>query len=172
MGVLDDLGYEVKPANRFQKLMQQIGSSRPGAWIFQRTLYAMDKVLFRLSKGRLTVPGLVAGLPVVMLTTTGAKSGEPRTMPLLGVPLDGDLAVIGSNYGQHTTPGWVYNLEADAHATVTYRDRTLPVLARRADEDETDRAFELAADVYPGYAKYRERADHRVIRVFVLEPNP
>lgn len=170
--MLDDLGYTVKPANRVQKLMQQIGSSRPGAWIFQRTLYAMDKVLFRLTKGRLTVPGLVAGLPVIMLTTTGAKSGEPRAMPLLGVPIDGALAVIGSNYGQAKTPGWVYNLEADPHATVSYRDRTVPVVARRASDEETDRAFELAADVYPGYAKYRVRADHREIRVFVLEPNP
>ncbi len=171
MGLLDELGYTVKPANGVQRLVQRGASSRPGAWVFQRTLYPVDKVLFRLTKGRMTLPGLVAGLPVIMLTTTGAKSGEARTMPLLGVPLDADLAVIGSNYGQQRTPGWVYNLEADPHATVEYRDRSVPVAARRASDDESDRAFDLAADVYPGYAKYRERADHRVIRVFVLAPS-
>jgi deazaflavin-dependent oxidoreductase (nitroreductase family) len=90
-------------------------------------------------------------------------------MPLLGIPVGEDLAVIGSNYGQKNTPGWVYNLEADPSATVGYRDRTVDVLARRADVAETDRVFDLASSVYPGYTKYRRRADHRVIRVFVLE---
>jgi deazaflavin-dependent oxidoreductase (nitroreductase family) len=170
MGLLDELGYAVRPANAVQRVTQRVASSRPGAWTFQRTLYPVDKALFRLSKGRVTVPGLLAGLPVIMLTTTGAKTGEARTMPLLGVPIDGDLAVIGSNYGQQKTPGWVYNLEAEPAAAVEYRDSTVEVVARRASDDDADRAFELAADVYPGYAKYRERADHRVIRVFVLEP--
>jgi len=106
---------------------------------------------------------------VVMFTTTGAKTGKRRTMPLLGIPVGEDLAVIGSNYGQKNTPGWVYNLEADPSATVGYRDRSVEVVARRADETETDRVFDLASAVYPGYAKYRVRADHRAIRVFVLE---
>ncbi len=170
MGLLDELGYTVKPANAAQRAMQRVASSRPGAWTFQRTLYPLDKALYRASKGKVTVPGLVAGLPVIMFTTTGARSGEARTMPLLGIPIDGQMAVIGSNFGQQRTPGWVYNLEADPAATVGYRDVTVDVVARRASDEDADRVFELAADVYPGYAKYRERADHRVIRVFVLEP--
>jgi deazaflavin-dependent oxidoreductase (nitroreductase family) len=88
------------------------------------------------------------------------------------VPVDGSLTIIGSNFGQESTPGWVYNLEANPAATVTYGDRTVEVTARLADDDETDATFELASSVYGGYAKYRERADHRVIRVFVLEPVP
>ena len=170
MGLLRDLGYRVKPPNRLQRVMQRFASSRPGAWLFSKTLYPVDKVLFRQTGGRLTLPSLTAGLPMVMVTTTGAKSGKPRTMPLLGIPVGEELAVIGSNYGQEATPSWVYNLEADPSATLTYRDRTVAITARRADEDETDQAFDLAAGVYRGYAKYRTRADHRVIRVFILEP--
>ena len=169
MGVLHDLGYEVKRANGLQRIMQAVGSSRPGAWMFSKTLYQPDKILFRATGGRLTVPSALAGLPVVMVTTTGAKTGQSRTMPLLGIPVGDDMAVIGSNYGQKNTPGWVYNLEADPSAVVGYRDRTVAVVARRADEIETDRVFELAGAVYPGYAKYRIRADHRVIKVFVFE---
>ena len=105
----------------------------------------------------------------MMLTTTGAKTGKPRTMPLLGIPVGEDLAVIGSNYGQRNTPGWVYNLEADPSAIVAYRDRSVEVVARRADEAETDRIFALGHAFYSGYAKYRLRADHRIIRVFILE---
>lgn len=169
MGLLRDLGYRVKSPNGLQRGMQKFSSSRTGAWMFSKTMYPVDKELFRVTGGRLTLPSLTAGLPVIMLITTGARSGKTRTMPLLGIPVGNDLAVIGSNYGQKSTPGWVYNLEADPSATVKYRDRTVAVTARRADEDETDQTFDLAAGVYPGYAKYRIRADHRVIRVFVLE---
>jgi hypothetical protein len=64
----------------------------------------------------------------------------------------------------------VFNLEADPHAIVAYRDRSVNVTARRADPRETDAAFDEGAKVYPGYASYRDRAAHRDIRVFVLEP--
>ena len=166
--LLDTLGYGYKPANLVQRAMQQIGASRPGAWLFKRMLHPIDKVLFKVTNGRLTVPGLLAGLPVIMLTTTGAKSGQPRTMPLLGIPVAGELAVIGSNFGQQGTPGWVFNLEAQPAATVEYRGVVADVSARLADDAQADAAFAEAAKVYPGYGKYRQRASHRTIRVFML----
>jgi deazaflavin-dependent oxidoreductase (nitroreductase family) len=171
MGVLGELGYELKSANGAQKLTQRFGASGPGAWLFQKILYPIDKALYKATDGRITAPGVLAGLPVIMLTTTGAKSGLARTMPLVGIPLGGDLAVIGSNYGQKPTPGWVYNLEADPKATVTYRDRSVDVTARPATDAEADEAFAIGATFYPGYGKYRERASHRTIRIFVLVPS-
>ncbi|MGB7879492.1 MAG: nitroreductase family deazaflavin-dependent oxidoreductase [Ilumatobacteraceae bacterium] len=171
MGVLDELDYVLKPANAAQRVTQRIAASRPGAWLSQRTLYPVDKVLYKRTDGRLTVASLMAGLPVIMLTTTGAKSGTPRSMPLVGIPLGNDLALIGSNYGQQRTPGWVYNLEADPSATVAYRDRSVEVTARAASDAEADEVFEIAGTFYPGYGKYRARASHRTIRVFVLEPS-
>ena len=170
MGLVQQLGYDVEEANAFQRLMQRIASSRPGAWCFSKTLHLVDRPLFRLTKGRVTVPGIVAGLPVVMVTTTGRRTGEPRVSPLLGIPTGDDLAIIGSNFGQSSTPGWVHNLEADPHASVRYRERQVSVIARRAGDREADETFASAAKVYPGYARYRERAAHREIRVFVLEP--
>lgn len=169
MGVREQLGYELEPANAAQRVVQKIAASRPGSWVFQKALYPIDKALFRWTKGKVTVAGLMAGLPVILLTTTGAKSGVSRTMPLVGTPFGDDLAIIGSNYGQHRTPGWVYNLDADPTATVSYRDVSLPVTARRLDDDAADRVFEQASRAYPGYGRYRERADHRVVRVYVLE---
>ncbi len=172
MGTVDELGYVVQPANAVQRAMQRVAATRPAAWVFHRTLYAVDRRLQRWTKGRVTVPGLVAGLPVIVVTTTGAKSGEPRTMPLVGIPLDGDLAIIGSNYGLSHTPGWVFNLEADPRATVEWRDRRVAVVARAADEAEAERAFAVGTGLYPGFDAYRDRATHRRIRVFVLEPAP
>jgi deazaflavin-dependent oxidoreductase (nitroreductase family) len=170
MGLISELRYEVKDANAIQRVTQKLTSSGPGAWVFQRTLYPVDKGLFRLTKGRLTVPGLMAGLPVIVLTTTGAKTGEDRTMPLVGIPIDGDMAVIGSNYGQSSTPGWVYNLRAHAEATVAHGSESVKVTARQATEAETERAFEAGAAIYGGFPKYREHASHREIAVFILEP--
>ena len=169
MGVLNELGYRLKPSNAAQRLVQKITASRPGAWTAQRILYPIDKGLFRASDGKVTVPGLMAGLPVIMLTTTGAKTGQKRTMPLVGTPFGEDLAIIGSNYGQQRTPGWVYNLEANPAATVSYRDASVDVVARQLDDTDADQVFEDAAAAYPGYGRYRERADHRTIRVFALE---
>ena len=80
-----------------------------------------------------------------------------------------DIAVIGTNFGTETTPSWVYNLEANPVAVVTYRDRSVAVVARRADRQETDRAFELASVGYAAFTAYRTRAAHREIRVFALE---
>ncbi len=170
MGLISELHYEVKDANALQRVTQKVAASGPGAWVFQRTLYPIDKGLYRLTKGRLTVPGLMAGLPVIMLTTTGAKTGKDRTMPLLGIPVGDDIAVIGSNYGQRSTPGWVYNLRAKPEATVAHGSESVEVTARSATEAETERAFEAGAAFYGGFPKYRERASHREIEVFVLEP--
>lgn len=169
MGVLTELGLNISDSNRVQRSIQHVVASKPGAWLFSKFLHGVDKPLFKLSNGRVTVPSLLAGLPVIMLTTTGRKSGEPRTMPLLGIPSGDDVAIIGSNFGQEHTPGWVYNLESDPTATVGYGDAAVSVTARRADEAETDATFETAATIYPGYQHYRTRADHRDIRVFVLE---
>lgn len=172
MGLIELLDYRVKEANAVQRVVQKVAASGPGSWLFQRTLYPVDRVLFRTTKGRVTVPGLLAGLPVILLTTTGAKTGRQRTMPLVGVPVGEDFAVIGSNYGQKSTPGWVHNLRATPEAEVSHGPKTVSVIARPATEDEADRAFEAGAAFYGGFSEYRERASHRTIQVFILEPTP
>jgi len=169
VGLLTELNYTAKPSNGVQRRIQGVASSAWAGSLLSRTLFPLDTALFRLSRGRHTAASLLAGLPVLLLTTTGAKTGRARTKPLLGIPVDGKLAVIGSNFGTAATPGWVYNLEADPKATVEYRDRTVPVTARRASAGETDRAFDLASVVYAAFPAYRARAAHRDIRVFILE---
>lgn len=167
MGVVQRLGYSIDPPNSAQRALQRVASSRPAAWLLNKTLHHLDRALYRTSRGRITVPGLVARLPIVMLTTTGARTGIERTTPLVAIPLGDDLAVIGSNYGQQTTPGWVHNLLANPAATLSYRGSEVGVEAR--ETEDVDEAFRVADDVYLGYAKYRNRAAERTIRVFILE---
>ena len=163
MGSCDAVGYEIRPANAAQRVFQRGASTRAGAWLFSKTAHHLDRFLLRRTHGRTALATLVAGLPVITVTTTGAKSGLPRALPLLGIPIDGDLALIGTNFGQTNTPGWVYNLEADPTARVTYRDRSVDVRARRANPDETATALTAAAARVPGLRQV-PRADHRTAR--------
>lgn len=167
----DLLGLAPTPANAAQRAIQKVSGSKPGSWLFQRTLYPLDKKLYSASKGKVTLPGLLAGLPVIMLSTVGAKTGQKRTMPLVGLPMEsGSVAVIGSNYGQERTPGWIFNLRAQPEATVGYQGTEVDVVARLASDEEADEAFAAAAPIYGGFASYRERASHRKIEVYLLDP--
>lgn len=170
MGLQQALGYRYRPANAVQRGLQRLGMTKVGSWCFQRTLWRIDRPLHRWSKGRFSAAGVLAGLPVIMLTTTGAKSGQLRTMPLAGVPLGDHLAVLGTNYAQTHTPGWVFNLESHPRATVAWRNTSVPVTARLATANEIETVWATAATVYPGFRLYRERITERPVRIFVLEP--
>src|SRR5919107_3023866 len=92
-------------ANAVQRGLRRFPSAGPGSWLFARLAHRIDRPVYRLTRGRHTFANLVSGIPVVMLTTTGARSGQPRTVPVLGLPTDEGLAVIASNFGQRRHPG-------------------------------------------------------------------
>jgi len=169
MGVAADLGYAYRRPNGVQRAGQSLGSTTAGAWLFSKLLAPTDRVLFRWFKGRTSAPALLAGLPVMMVTTTGRKSGQPRTTPLIAVPVDDSLALIGTNFGQRHTPAWVFNLEREPQVTVSYRDRRSELRARPASDEERTAVWAAAAGIYGGYDKYQERIKGRAIRIFVLE---
>jgi deazaflavin-dependent oxidoreductase (nitroreductase family) len=108
---------------------------------------------------------------MVMLTTTGARSGVRTTTPLVGMPEGGGIVIVGSNFGQAHHPAWVHNLRADPRATVTVDGTMHEAIAEEVTGVERDRLMELAAEVYPGYTRYVERAAPRQIRVIRLIPS-
>jgi deazaflavin-dependent oxidoreductase (nitroreductase family) len=168
MGLADDLGYRIPRPNPVQRLMQRYASTRSGAWLFSHVLRRLDDAVGRLSRGRTSAPRLLAGIPVLDVTTTGRKSGLRRTSHLIAVPYDGTLALLGTNFGQPSTPAWVLNLEADPQATVTHAGRTVHVVARPASDEEQAAVLAGSAQVYGGYLKYQQRITGRRLRIFVL----
>jgi deazaflavin-dependent oxidoreductase (nitroreductase family) len=172
VGLLEELNYTVTPPNRVQHTLQRAAAGERIGRVLQRSLYSLDKAVYGVTADRHTATSLLAGLPIIMLTTTGARTGNDRTMPLVGIPAAEDLFVIGSNFGTPSTPGWVHNLEANPAAVVSFRDRRVPVVARHADQTETDRVFEAASTVFAGFPRYRRLAANREIRVFALESAP
>jgi deazaflavin-dependent oxidoreductase (nitroreductase family) len=90
-------------------------------------------------------------------------------VPLFGIPIDDNLALLGTRFGYEATPAWVFNIEADPDVDLDYRGRTVPATARAAGPGEESRIWEKAGHIYPGYLLYADRAPHRRIRVFVIE---
>jgi F420H(2)-dependent quinone reductase len=78
-----------KEANPIQRFIRWSAATAPVPWLYVRVLHHIDRPIYRLTRGRHTAVNLVSGLPVVMLTTTGAKTGQQRVWPVLGIP-DGD----------------------------------------------------------------------------------
>lgn len=164
----DQLDYRLPRANAFQRLVRTFTSSKPGAWAFARSAHHIDRLLLRLSGGRLTAPGVFAGLPPVFVTMTGAKSGLTRTVPLIGIPTGGDIALIGTRFGQPGTPAWYHNLKKTPEVEVQFGNRRVPAIAREVEGPVRDEVWDEGCRVYSGYAAYASRIKDRTIRVMVL----
>lgn len=123
--------------------------------------------LYRLSRGR--IGGKIGKAPVLLLTSVGRRSGQPRTAPVLFAHDGPNVVVIGSNAGNQKAPAWSYNLKANPDAEVEIRSEHRLVRARVAEGDERARLWSLMNSEYEGFEDYRERTS-RDIAVFVLEP--
>ena len=156
-------------ANPLQRAMRRLAASGPGAWLFARVLHHVDRPVHRLTRGRATFGSLVSGLPVVMLTTTGARTGKPRTVPVLGLPTSDGLAVIASNWGRPRPPAWDHNLSADPAASIAIGRVTRRVRAVPVEGDRRERIWRAGLAVYPGWSQYERRAGGRRIVVYLLE---
>jgi len=162
--------FATKPPSKWQRVLQRLPASQLGAWVLARTLHPFDRLLLRLSRGRVSIPGVLTGLPVIMLTTIGAKSGKLRTVPVVGLH-DGDkVVVIASNFGQAHHPAWYHNLRAHPEATLELSGRAGRYLAREATPAEREIYWRRAADLYIGFPKYQQRTHGRIIPIIVLTP--
>jgi deazaflavin-dependent oxidoreductase (nitroreductase family) len=136
-----------------------------------RQFVPLDRTVGRLTQGRFVAFGL-RELPSLLITTTGRRSGLPRSNPLLYAP-DGDaFVVIGSNWGQRHHPAWSTNLLANPEATVLVDGERIPVRARPVSGAERGRLHAELLLIWPGYADYERRAGRRKLRVFRLERRP
>jgi len=124
---------------------------------------------FRAARG--TPEGPMPGRPLVLLTTTGARTGEPRTTPMMYIP-DGDrLLVIASNAGAPRHPDWYRNLVAHPDVTVEVGNEVYRARAVVPDAGERDRLFASVVERYPFFADHQAKVS-RTIPVVVLERQP
>lgn len=164
-----------KKYNPFQSLVQKIAATPPGAWLLARTLHHSDRLVWRLSGGRRTLTSWLAGAPMVVVTTTGAKSGWPRTTPLLCIRDEDDpatFAIIATNWGQKHYPAWYFNLKANPRATCVIDGAARDYRAHEATGEEYARFWQYATNTYRGYPMYKQRISGRTIPIMVMTPLP
>lgn len=148
--------------------MAEVAHTRERARRFLiRALSRIHARAYRISKGRIL--DRLAGMPVLLLTTTGRRSGRARTATLTYFRDGGDLLVIGSFGGSDLPPAWWLNLQRDPRASVLIGGTTSKVTARAATAGEHDRLWPLVTETYSGYARYQERTA-RPIPIVLLTP--
>lgn len=152
----------------WQKLALRLASMAPAAWLLRRTAHHADRLLLEVSGGHHTLTTLLTGLPVATLTTTGARSGKRRTVPVVIIPRGEQVALIASNFGHSRHPAWYHNLLAQGEATLTVNGQTERYQAREAHGAERQEAWQQAVALYPGYEAYRQRAAERQIPIMIL----
>jgi deazaflavin-dependent oxidoreductase (nitroreductase family) len=134
------------------------------------TLKAFNKTVsdeFRANDGK--VGGQFEGANLLLLTTTGAKSGQPRVSPLAYFRVDDKLLILGSFAGAHVNPAWVHNLRANPSAHVEIGNESSDVIARELPPAERDDLFPKITAAAPGFAEYQAKTT-RIIPVFELQP--
>jgi deazaflavin-dependent oxidoreductase (nitroreductase family) len=130
----------------------------------------LDRLVYRLSGERVTLSSWLAGVEISMLTTTGAKTGAARTLPVLGLP-DGDaMILIASNFGRPRNPSWYHNLRAHPCATIVFEGTSRELVARELSGVDREQGYRRAEAIYPGFTHYRRWAGGRRIPVLRLEP--
>jgi deazaflavin-dependent oxidoreductase (nitroreductase family) len=155
--------------NAFQKLLHRILMLKWVSAFFAVVLYRLDGLVLKLTRDKHTITEIV-GLPIIQLTTIGARTGQPRTMPLVSLMEGEKIALIASNFGRKPNPGWYYNLRANPSCSVHLNGKISQYIAREAQGEERDKYWRMALSYYRGYDLYKKRAAHRVIPVMVLEP--
>jgi deazaflavin-dependent oxidoreductase (nitroreductase family) len=159
----------VNPESTVARVVQRVAASSGFRRVAPTVLPPLDRFVNRVTGGRVLLAA--AMLPSLVLTTTGAKSGQPRKAPLACLPQDdGSILVVGSNFGQERHPAWTANLLANPEATILYKRRTLPVKAQLLTDDEKAEVWPALTRAWPTFDRYVE-VSGRNLRVFRLTPS-
>ena len=150
----------------YARLVNWFSATRAGSWMVKHVAAKIDPVLFRWSRGRFTSTGRPT-LPMLALTTTGARSGQPRTVQLAYHRDGDDLLVVASAMGQERHPAWRYNLDAHPQVRVMVRGEEFSAVATALASEDKARLWGAIATTIPQMRVYEKRTT-RDIRVYRL----
>ncbi|HEX2057122.1 MAG TPA: nitroreductase family deazaflavin-dependent oxidoreductase [Actinomycetota bacterium] len=151
---------------RFPRGASWVASHKWGRWLAAKLYTPADKLVYRLTGGR---RGLSPRKSVLLLTTTGRKSGQPRQVPVLYLRDGRNLWVMASNYGQPRHPAWSANLLANPDAVVHVGSEERLVRARLGSPEEKRELWPRLLELYPAWKAYAGWTE-RDFRLFCLEP--
>jgi deazaflavin-dependent oxidoreductase (nitroreductase family) len=158
-----------RSSSSVKRLLTNVALSGPGTWFYSQVAARIDPPLARLSRGRLT--SALGLLPVVLLSTRGARSGLERTVALLYFTDGDDVILMASSFGRPKFPAWYHNLKANPSVRLQAMGRGGHYLACEVEGQERDRLYELAQNLYSGYGVYEQRTSGiRHVPVLRLSP--
>ena len=137
----------------------------PPRWLL-KTFTRINVLVYKLSGGRLM--NKLAGMPIVLVTMKGAKTGRTITIPLMYVPHEKGIVLVASQGGAPKNPAWYHNLVKNPKIEITREGRTQKLNARRVDEEEKATLWPTCIECYPPYEQYQKRTERR-IPVFLCE---
>jgi deazaflavin-dependent oxidoreductase (nitroreductase family) len=162
----------VKPhppkVDAFTRTVSRAVSTRPGAWFFTHVAMRVDRMLMPATRGRVRMS---LGMPSLLLSHRGVKSNIERTTPLLYFTDGDDVVLIASNGGSPKHPAWFHNVRAHPEVSLSNGGASERYAGREAEGEERERLWRAACTLYPGYARYQERAGDRRIPVMVFSPS-
>ncbi|NUM47536.1 MAG: nitroreductase family deazaflavin-dependent oxidoreductase [Anaerolineales bacterium] len=167
---VSSLRIEVTPARGWQRVVQHLAATALAGWFLSRWLPTLDRYILRRTKGQQTAASFLTGLPIVTVTTFGAKSGRPRECPLIPLPDGEKIILIASNFGNTRHPAWYLNLRTHPEAILTLNHQQAFYTAREATDPERPLYWARAVKLYPGYQLYEHRARGRKIPILILTP--
>lgn len=153
------------------RMVQRVSSTRWFAKVAPHVIPALDRAVHRLTGGRYLLSTQM--LPGLILTSTGARSGQLRRTPLACMPQDDGKSwlLVGSNFGRPGHPAWSHNLLAHPEASISWKGQDIPVTARLLAGEERAEAWQALLAFWPPYATYQARVT-RQIRLFRLTQAP
>ena len=154
----------------YSKLINAFSATRPGSWLVRNFATKVDPILFRATGGRFTSTGIPT-LPMLTLSTTGRKSGQPRHVQLAFHEDGEDYLVVASAMGQERHPGWRYNIQADPNVELQVRGERFPATAQVLSDDEKNRFWPDIKKTIPQMNTYETRTQRNIL-VFRLTRRP
>jgi len=161
------MDYHIKA---WQKLIQKLASTKIIAWALSKFLHDVDQSMLSASNSQKSLTNVLSGVPIVVLTTIGAKSGKRRTVPLVGLMEDESVILIASNWGQSRHPAWYHNLKANPEVKLSIDNQEGVYMAREATAEERLKYWDRAIALYAGFGEYKKRAKNRKIPMVILRP--
>jgi deazaflavin-dependent oxidoreductase (nitroreductase family) len=165
---VDRLEASLAPTTLTSRLLRKIGPKPWFAAFYRRFGPLVDPWLLRKTGGRIATK--IYGFPALLLVTTGSRSGQERTSPLLYARDGDDFLIVGTNFGTKNHPAWTGNLLAHPEARIVVGEDTLAVSAELVDPATFERLWPRFVAVYGGYDDYLKRLTHRSPRMFRLKP--
>jgi deazaflavin-dependent oxidoreductase (nitroreductase family) len=161
--------YEYSAAGVIRRSVRLLVTSWPVAQLSPWVPPGLDRLSYRVTRGRFTFSTWATGLPVLLLSTKGARTGEPRIVRVLGIP-DGDgFIIVAANFGQRANPAWHYNLRAHPRVCVVVGGIESEYHARELSGAERERGFQRALSLNPGWRRFQKWSGQRTIPVMRLD---